>query len=488
MFKRIKPQKIADLPERKLALWRLAGPGAVMVGLSIGAGELVIWPIITAQHGAGLAWAAVLGVFLQMWVNIEVGRWTVATGESPYTGFGRMFHGFLVAFIILNVLGWILPGWGRASGLALKALIFDPNHDSSDMLWTAITFAGVALVLFGPRRIYIAVERTVGVLVILITIGLIYIAFRVGTGEYVRDLGRGLVNFMNIDQFVGKKEEGLMTVKAFFIAVVFAGAGGTANLFYSYYLRDKQIGMGGRIPVIINPARDREEASSESGYTFPDDESNRDRFRDWMKFIYFDQTVFFWLLNTLTMMLFIFGALCVLRPKGIVPQAGTLLWDEAVILADTMGPAGRVLFLVIGLATLFSTQVTLVDGLARSLADLFKTTFRAFQDMLESKIYFVFAVFVIVMGVVLTGILDKVGATDLSFLFNAAWIGGIAMGLYTPLLLWMNLRHLPASARPGPINIVMMCVCTLVYSGFAIFCLITEFKSLMEKFNSLPIV
>ncbi len=474
MFNSIKPRLSADLPDRKLALWKLAGPGAVMVGLSIGAGELVIWPIITAQHGAGLAWAAALGIFLQMWVNIEVGRWTVATGESPYRGFGRLFRGFLVAFILLNVFGWILPGWGRASGLALKALFLGPDHASTDTLWTAITFVGVALVLFGPRRIYIAVERTVGILVILITIGLIYIAFQVGTGEYLRQLGGGLVNFTNIRDYVGGKE-GMLTAKMFFIAVVFAGAGGTANLFYAYYLRDKQVGMGARIPVIINPVRSRAEVSTESGYTFPDSKINRKRFKKWMNFVYLDQAVFFWILNTITMMLFIFGALCVLHPEGIIPGKGTLLWDEARILEGTMGPVGRILFLVIGLATLFSTQVTLVDGLARSLADLFKTTFHAFKDILESKIYFGFALFVVVMGVVLTAILEEFGVSDLGFLFNAAWIGGIAMGLYTPLLLWMNLRHLPEPARPRAVNVMMMCICTLVYSGFAIFCLVDQF-------------
>lgn len=41
-----------------------------------------------------MIWAAVVGVFLQLWVNIEIGRWTVATGESAYTGFARLWHPF----------------------------------------------------------------------------------------------------------------------------------------------------------------------------------------------------------------------------------------------------------------------------------------------------------------------------------------------------------------------------------------------------------
>jgi hypothetical protein len=81
----IPPLEPSDLPGRTAPFWRLTGPGAVLVGLSVGAGEIVIWPLITAEYGASMVWAAVLGVFLQLWVNIEIGRWTIATGESSYT-------------------------------------------------------------------------------------------------------------------------------------------------------------------------------------------------------------------------------------------------------------------------------------------------------------------------------------------------------------------------------------------------------------------
>ncbi|MDP6485116.1 MAG: hypothetical protein QGH70_14910, partial [Nitrospinota bacterium] len=48
--------------------------------------------------------------------------------------------------------------------------------------------------------------------------------------------------------------------------LVFAGAGGTSNLFYAFYLRDKQIGMGSRIPVLVNPFRNRQESRAQTGY------------------------------------------------------------------------------------------------------------------------------------------------------------------------------------------------------------------------------
>ena len=91
--------KTAEMPERKLGFWKMAGPGAILVGLSIGAGEIIIWPRIAAEYGASMIWAAVAGVFLQLWINLEIGRWTIATGETVYTGYNRVWRGFSIVFI-----------------------------------------------------------------------------------------------------------------------------------------------------------------------------------------------------------------------------------------------------------------------------------------------------------------------------------------------------------------------------------------------------
>jgi len=153
MLKKLDNFKTAVLPERKSGFWQMAGPGAILVGLSIGAGEIIVWPLVVAEYGASMIWAAVLGVFLQMWINFEVGRWTIATGETVYTGFARVWRGFAPLFILITLFSWIAPGWGRASGLALKALLVGPYGWGSDTFWTVITFIGVALILFGPKLI-----------------------------------------------------------------------------------------------------------------------------------------------------------------------------------------------------------------------------------------------------------------------------------------------------------------------------------------------
>ena len=463
--------KTSDLPEKTLPFWKIAGPGAILVGLSIGAGEIVIWPRIAAEYGGSMVWAAMVGIFIQLWVNFEVARWTIATGETVYTGFSRVWRGFAPLFILLTLVSWIAPGWARASGLALKALLIGPGGWGSDTFWTVVTFGAVTLILFGPKLIYNSVEKTIEVLVAIVTIGLIAVVIAIGSADTWKELGSGIVN-------IGYKDP-RMSVKTLFIALVFAGAGGTANLFYTFYLRDKNIGMGGRLPQLQNPLRGRTETVPSTGFVVEDTEENRKRFTAWWNYVKKDQILFFWALNTVTMMLFIFGALAVLHPKGIVPEKGTLIWDEAQVLAEVWGGPGRTIFLLVGVATLFSTQLALVDGVSRSVSDIVYTNFRGAKKRALSWWYMLIAGIWIIAGCLITFVMEQMGVSELGFLFNAAYMGGFAMALYVPLTLYINRRFLPKFAKPGGVCTTMMILASLVYVGFAVSSIIWEIGRLI---------
>ena len=461
--------KKSDLPERSRSFWKIAGPGAVLVGLSIGAGEIVIWPRIVAQYGASMIWAAVLGVTLQLIINLEIGRWTIATGETIFTGYSRVWKGFGVTFILLTLVGWVAPGWARASGLALKGLTVGPAGYGSDTFWTIITFIMVAAILFGPKIVYQSVEKTIMMLVVLVTAGLVILAFAVGSAEIWIKLGRGITN-------VGYMEPDI-SVKSFFIALVFAGAGGTANLFYSFYLRDKNIGMGAKIPRMTSPLREKIEAIPTSGFIFDATPKNLERFQSWWNYLRIDQTLFFWFLNTLTILLFIFGALAVLHPLGIVPAPGTLIWDEAEILAHIWGGTGRTIFLVVGFATLFGTQLALVDGCSRSIADIIYTNNKSARKKGLSWLYLVIAGIWMLAGCIITFVMEQYGITDLGFLLNAAYMGGFAMAIYVPLTLFINHKYLPKQIRPKFFATSLMLIASLIYIGFAVASIIWEVTS-----------
>lgn len=461
MIPPIAPFKEADLPRREKAFWQMTGPGAVLVGLSIGTGELILWPWITTKFGATMVWAAFVGVFLQLWINIEIGRWAVATGESAFTGLGRVWSGLLGVFLLFNFVLMFLPAWALTSGQALKALLLGPEGWGAAWVWTAITFLAIAGILFGPKTVYVAVERSTALLVVLIVAGMLYLIFRVGTVDDFLEMGRGILNVGHVEL------DDELTFSAFFSAVVFAGAGGLGNLFYAYYLRDKQIGMGARIPRLVNPLRQEEEAAPGTGYRYPDTAENARRFRDWLRYVILDQTYYFWLLNSFTMFLFMFGALAVLHPRGLVPSQNALVWDLAAVLEGILGSFGRYLFLLIGVAALFSTQLTFVDGGARTFVELLRDLSAGMQRYAYAKLYVAFACFIMAMGVFSSWLFTRYEMTALGFILNAALLNGFAMAIYCPAILYINLKVLPPSARPGPICILMSGLASLVYVAFA---------------------
>ena len=60
--------QIGDLPEPPRPGWKLwiglIGPGIVLAGTSIGSGEWLFGPAVTAQYGAALLWLALISILL----------------------------------------------------------------------------------------------------------------------------------------------------------------------------------------------------------------------------------------------------------------------------------------------------------------------------------------------------------------------------------------------------------------------------------------
>ena len=79
-----------DLPE-PLPLKKVAGASVILLATAIGSGEFVLWPYITSQVGLVFIWAAVVGFLIQFFINMEVERYTLATGETAVTGFARFW-------------------------------------------------------------------------------------------------------------------------------------------------------------------------------------------------------------------------------------------------------------------------------------------------------------------------------------------------------------------------------------------------------------
>lgn len=117
------PLRYRDLPEAPH--WRkLVGPSIILAGLALGSGEFVFWPYITYRSGFTFFWACMLGVITQFFMNLEIERWTLATGESAMTGFCRLSRHWAWIMLILNVVPWIWPGWATGASMLFSWMVF----------------------------------------------------------------------------------------------------------------------------------------------------------------------------------------------------------------------------------------------------------------------------------------------------------------------------------------------------------------------------
>ena len=87
------------------------GPGIIALGGSIGSGEWLLGPAITAQYGGQLLWIATAAVLLQVFINLEAIRYTLYTGETMFVGYMRCKPGprFWAFFYVGTDVGGIWP-------------------------------------------------------------------------------------------------------------------------------------------------------------------------------------------------------------------------------------------------------------------------------------------------------------------------------------------------------------------------------------------
>ena len=70
-------------------LRKCLGASVILITTALGSDELILWPYLTSQVGAGIVWLAVLEVSMQFFSNMEIECHTPVTGETGVTGFSR---------------------------------------------------------------------------------------------------------------------------------------------------------------------------------------------------------------------------------------------------------------------------------------------------------------------------------------------------------------------------------------------------------------
>jgi hypothetical protein len=445
-----------DLPE-PLPLRRITGASVIILATAIGSGETILWPYITSQIGFVFMWAALVGFGIQFFLNMEIERYTLATGESAITGFARLWKPWWWLFIIFALGQNLWPGWATgASETFTFAVDMGPNPPIVPLTIAGLVAIGLALTL--SPVVYQVVEKIQGVMVLLILLFLVA-AIAVGTTaqgwtalytEGVTDIGFPL------------GEEGL-SIALLLGALAFAGAGGANNLVQSNYIRDKGMGMGARIPKIMSPLTGHPEAKPSLGYIFPTNDENMRRWRGWWRVANWEQFITFFLIGAGSLLILAVLARSTL-PVGQVEQEDlAFLQLEGETLQQVVAPWFGTAFYAAATIALFSTNLGILDYTCRLIADQLKINAAARSAYWsESKIY---AAFVWLM--VLVGALILVSGLDQPFilLVISSSIAGVQMFIYSGLLAWLNRRALPQELKVGGIRLAVLAV-SFLFFGF----------------------
>jgi hypothetical protein len=444
-----------DLPE-PVPLRKVTGASVIILATAIGSGEIILWPYITSQIGFVFMWAAIVGFAIQFFLNMEIERYTLATGETAITGFARFWKPWWWLFIIFALCQNFWPGWATGASTAVSFVFGLGEGTVVPITIAALLAIGITLTL--SPVVYQAVEKIQFVLVVLIMLFVIIAIPMATTGE-----AWGALVGEGVGQATFPLGHENLDIALLLGALAFAGAGGANNLVQSNYIRDKGMGMGMHMPKIVSPITGHEEAKPSLGYMFPTDEENMRRWRGWWRVANWEQFITFFLVGVISLICLAVLAYSTLPVGQVEQQNLEFLLLEGQVLQETVAPWFGTAFWFTAVITLFSTNLGILDYTSRLIADQLKIN--ALKDSTtwtESRIYVTTVWLMIIMGSLIL-----VSGVDQPFvlLVISSSIAGVQMFIYSGLLIQLNRKAMPKELQIGGVRLAVLAV-SFLFFGF----------------------
>ena len=476
--------EVAELPEPPKyqfgkAFRSILGPGIIALGGSIGSGEWLLGPAITAQYGGRLLWIATIAIILQVILNTEAIRYTLYTGEPMLSGYMRCKPGapfWMTFYSSVNFFG-IWPGWAMTAATALAAawLGYMPQDaDSGTVRLFAyfIFFACLGIVLFGGK-IYNALEKVQLFMVVWIIGYLVVIDLFMVPPSVWWDAIKGFFSFGALPAPGPDGQVNWLLLGAF---AAYAGSGGLGNVTIPNYVRDNGGGMSRLVGASPSMIGGQNVTLSHLGKVFRITPKNLTRFKEWWKYVRFEQYGI-WMLGC-----FVGIALPAMLTLAFVPAGQEMdQWAAAGFQAEGLAEkGGRVLWyltLLCGFWVLFSTQLGGVDGVPRTYTDIIWTGLKRAHNLGEHNAKWIYYP---ILGVyILWGVIAMYLARPLFMILVSATVGGYLLVITALHTLYVNRKFLPQEIQPPIWKQVGLVLCAGFYS---IFGTITVYQQVLEPY------
>ncbi|WP_151640784.1 Nramp family divalent metal transporter [Corynebacterium sp. 11A] len=298
------------------ATWRVIGPGLVAAATGVGAGDLVATMIAGQKFGYTLLWAAVVGAIMKIVLVEGVGRYSLSTGHTIYTGWrriGRWTSWYFVPYIVV---------WGfvyGAAAMSSTALPLAALFPGTTLTWWAIGTGILGFILTWIGR-YEFFEKIIAVLVGLMFLTVVGIATL--SLQHLPEILTGLIP---------RIPEG----SGVYVLSLAGGVGGTITLAaYGYWCREK----GWRTP-------------------------------GWMKVMRIDNTVAYVVTGIFVIAMLILGADLLYSANIAVENGDKALLGLSDVLADRYNPTIGTIFLIGFWAASFSSVLGVWNGVSLMFAD-----------------------------------------------------------------------------------------------------------------------
>ena len=427
------------------------GPGVIVLGVSIGSGEFLLGPAAFVKYGLSLLWVVGVAALLQTLLNLELMRYTMATGEPIMTGFMRTrphstFWAWFYATFYFLQMGW--PGWAGAAAGAIFFLFTKrlPGAAESGMVYGIGVglFLLCGLILMVGRRI----ERTLEYLnwIMLAAIiggfGLLAIMF-----VPLSTWAAAVAGFAGFDVRTGSFQFVPAGADFFLLGAfaAYAGAGGVANLTLSNWARDKGYGMSSSVGFIPAAVGGKKVALAHSGTTFEPNAESLARWRGWWRIVRVDQWGIFFIGAILGMAL---PALLYVTfvPAGVDIRGLGIAAALAHAVATQKGAIFGSAIAILGVWILFKAQLDILEGMTRAITDILWTgsaRIRAWRGGDVRVIYYSVLAIISVWGIIALRLTQPIILLSLS-----ANMAGIVFIISSIHLLYVNTRLLPVALRP----------------------------------------
>jgi Mn2+/Fe2+ NRAMP family transporter len=420
------------------------GPGMVLAASIVGSGELIATTTLGAEVGYLALWIIVASCAIKPVVQGELGRYTIATGETCLEAFARVPGprvpgtggrvNWLVVCWLLTVLLSLLQVGGMFGGVAQVLNLLVPAVSVN--LWVGICLALTLALLLGGG--YTRIEKLAVVKVSFFTILTVCAAaVLLATPGAVSptDLADGFAFHL--------PKAGLATAIAVF---GITGVGATELVMYPYWCIEKGYAR----------------------FTGPRDGSAGwlPRARGWIRVMHLDITCSLVIYTAATLAFYLLGA-GVLHQQGLVPKAGDMIATLSRLYTQTLGGWALWLFYVGAVITLYGTIFASTAAHARVTADLVRMSGGFARDDGAARGRWRD------INTVILATLPAVFFWTIGSPVRMVVAGGIAQALMLPLIglaaVYLRHRGVPADLQPSPFTTAALWFSASVMAAAALY-------------------